>query len=289
MSNTVTISYIGPDVEDHSISLGDLIPSLQGFYEAVRIIATDKELDGTYEIRLEAITEGSIKFRFKEVWKSIGQNDKQLQVIGTWGGMFLLAIPIIKDVVSTKTHIANQPVRNVSVENGNVNITNISGDVLKVTPEAYYYSQDPKFMGTVSKFVRPLDSGKIDKTKIEYEHDGEKIDTTVVESQKPYLTPVETKTTVEKVLSLQGKLLSLNKSTNSGTFVLTDGKSMRYKFATEHPQTLYLDFAYNGIVQVTGLVKSNAEGTYTSIEISEVKKLQMEMFEGPEIANGFEN
>jgi len=56
MSNTVTISYIGPDVDDHSISLGDLIPSLQGFYEAVRIIATDKELDGTYEIRLEAIT-----------------------------------------------------------------------------------------------------------------------------------------------------------------------------------------------------------------------------------------
>ena len=278
MESGVTLTYLGPNVDDHTIALDDLLPSIKGFYSSLKIINNYLGYEEQIELRLENIADGSVVLKLKAIWKDASP-DARLAALTT------LAVPVITvvssqliNVITFKKHLQGLPINKVEYSSDNVVVYNINNSPITISPKTFELAQDENLTKSLSKYVQPLNENRIDETTFVVVNKDEVVnEATISADEKFSFSEVDESITKTEQVKIKGQLLSLNKQRNTGSFLPEGGGSVRYKLATDSPQTMYYDFAYNGVVEVTGLAKFNSEEKMVSVEIFKVDKLQQEL------------
>jgi hypothetical protein len=81
---------------------------------------------------------------------------------------------------------------------------------------------------------------------------------------------------------MEGRLVSLNKETNRGTFKLSKTDSVPYHYIGKEKESFHADFSYKGPVRATCVAHYDENKELINIEIKSVERLQGS-FQFPEV------
>jgi len=276
----VTLKYTGKDVDDGAMSIEDIVPVLQGFAGAYGKIVTSKGLISEHKLRIVGVEKGSFHILL-EAWEWIGENTAQLQAIGTVGAGAFTIVNLILQVIQLKKHTAKQPyseeIKNVG-RSTIISVKNSKNVTIEVPVEAFKFFKDHILDTDIAKIVQPLKKGKVDSAEIEASYKKKTSRETIISDEKPYFETEGVSITKTEKAWVTGAFNSLTKSTNRGYFILTDGARVTYQFANENPEKLYSFFLYKGPVKVKCKAHIDENLKVTLLDIFEVQKLQMELF-----------
>jgi hypothetical protein len=127
----------------------------------------------------------------------------------------------------------------------------------------------------LDKMASPLREDFIDAFEIKHD-ENEAPDLHIEASDRPYFAKPRREAATTQEVTLTGTMTSISKTTNSGVFVIDNGKKVRFKFSdADKLPDFYLKFAYLGPVRVTCKAKLDDNLDVISIDISDVRPLDM--------------
>jgi hypothetical protein len=268
----VSIKYEGPDVDDGTMAVGDIIHALHGFANAYEKIASFEGLSHDHRLRLVGLTQSSAELHIK-VLEWIGTNATALKIIG---GFASGIVTTIVTVIGLKKHAAGKQCSVSATSTGNVLVENHLHVSLEVPPRDYEVFRSELIDNELNKLVSPLSEKKVNDVIIS---SPEIAASATIEASEKKFFEIETKTvTTTREVWVEGFLDSLSKSRNRGTFYLKGGRSVPYKLASENPVDLYIDFAYNGPVRVRCLASLDENLEPVQLDIYEIQKVQSSLF-----------
>ncbi len=282
------LTYTGPDVDDGSMSIEDIVPALQGFSSAYGKIVAWKGIETKHNIRITGVRKGSFDSLI-EVWEWVGNNADHLQAVGAVVGGATGIVALIMQVIKLKKHTENKPyTEKVAHNTGNVSlisVTNSENVTVDFPLEAFSLFKEKLLDQELSKIARPIESGKIESATIKAEVDNSVIEQSISTKEKPYFELETVSITKTQEVWLTGSFNSLTKTTNKGSFILTDGSRVSYRLASEKPEELYHFFIHKGPVKVRCIANMDENLKVSSLDIFEVQKTQLDIFDSSENEN----
>lgn len=279
----IHLKYEGPDVDNGTMAVKDVILVLQGLSGAYASIASVENSNLTHRIKLSAVRQGSADIVL-EVHQWLADNAVQ---IGATAGLVAIghgvAIPIVKkifEVIRIKKHIGSRPSKeHISVENG-IAINN-SDNVQIIVPLAVYeLFKNGKLDKDLERLTRPLQEGRINSAEFEVRaDDGESFSEQITIEDRPFFELKDLAVTTTTQTHLVVTLNSLRKSTNSGHLYL-NGNQVFYRYVGDDVSKLYSIFGgYSGPVTIRCEAKLDDKLEVLSVEIYDIDRMQMDMFE----------
>ncbi len=274
----IVLRYSGPDVEDGTMSLDDLIPVLQGFAGAYGKIAASKGLTTQHKLRLVAIRRGSANI-ILDVWGMVEKNSLQLQSAGSIVAAAMAVLGILIQVIRAKKHTVKRPYRtNINAGFGDINIVNSENVSLSFSLDAYNVLKAELIDSDLAKIVAPLEAGKVDETSISATGDGAKLEENVTSTDKQYFDVVKVTATSTAETWLVGSINSMTKSSNSGHIYLSDGTRVHYKIKGERPERFYPLFSHGGNVRVKCVANLDDSLKPTRLDMYDMSLMQPTLF-----------
>ncbi|HWS18821.1 MAG TPA: hypothetical protein VN223_12430, partial [Candidatus Elarobacter sp.] len=125
----------------------------------------------------------------------------------------------------------------------------------------------------LDKMAAPLREDFIDAFEIRHDA-AESPDLHIDAADRPYFARPRREAATTQELALTGTMTSISKMTNSGVFVIENGRKVRFKFSDpEKLPEFYMQFAHLGAVRVRCKAKLDDNLDVISIEISDVQAL----------------
>ena len=179
----IHLKYEGPDVDNGTMALQDVIPVLQGFSGAYASLATIENPDVTHRIKLSAIRQGSADIVL-EVFQWIADNPEPVAA-----GLTALAFPIVKkifDVIKIKMHVgADLSKEHISAENS-ILVSNSNNVEIVVPLGSYELYKNGKLNRDLERLTRPLEEGRIDSAELEVQaNNGETLSQRITVEDRP--------------------------------------------------------------------------------------------------------
>jgi hypothetical protein len=274
----LVLRYVGPDVDDGSMSLEDIVPVLQGFASAYGKIASEQGVGVQHRIRITGVKQSSADILL-EVWDALGKAADPLTSVSILGGAAATIVATIVGVIRLKKHLKKKPFEAKPTNNNTIAVTNSENVTIEMPVNVYNIYKSQLIDQEIGKIVRPLQRGRIDAAEIIAETGAVPIRERIEASEREYLDSEEVTVTTTKESWITGKLNSLTKSTNSGYLYLTDGTRVFYKWGGENPAKLHQIFGtYDGPVRVFGVAHMDESLKVIEIDINDIEKLQGELF-----------
>ena len=281
----IHLRYEGPDVDNGTMAVQDVIPALQGFSGAFAKVASSETQDVRHRITLSAIRQGSADI-ILEVFELLAENSDQIGVVGLAAkesGIARHTIRRIFDVVKIKLHVGGEPyTERISVTgDNNVVIINSDGNEL-VTPRLSYESHKKGDLDRdLERLTRPLEPGRIDSAEFQVQEDNkETISQIITAEDRPYFEVKDLTIATTEETELIATLNSLTKSTNSGYLHLSNGRRVFYSYIGEDAQKLYTIFGnYDGPVKIQCRAKLDDQLEVVSLEILDIERMQNDLFD----------
>lgn len=242
------IKYAGPDVDDGSMSISDVVPALQGLASAYGKIAAEENLQVKHNIRVTGVRKGSFEILL-EVCATPEAIDNAVLIGSLAFGAGISARLVIEKLVAVikLTKHVNKNNFNTKVEGtDNITVTNSENVTISFPLSVYQIYTSGLIKSDIAKIAEPLDPNKIDSATIKVDSQEEVITFT----DKALFETVNVEVTKTQRMTLKGWLNSLTKSTNRGYFNLKDGSRVTYSLAVEQPETLYQFFIHKGPVEI---------------------------------------
>ena len=282
----VTLRYLGPDVDDGSIGVDDLLSALNGFSSAFYKVAERTDLDQQQRIKVTGITQSSANIHlaiiaFAKAHEAlIGTTVSGAVIAGARDslteGVKRFTSSVIEKIVGTakaKKHTqgGDFSVGEVSGDHNRVLIINNLNVALPVERAVLDLLQDGTIDSELDKLTAPLREDAINSFELRQGTDRPP-DLRLDSSDRPYFSrPRQTRTTTTQETELVGTLNTVSKSSNSGIFISDSGKRIRYKFSGDDLSQLYYRFAHLGPVRVVCIAKLDQNLDVVSIEISDIR------------------
>lgn len=267
----LSLKYNGPNVDDGTMPIGDVVDALQGFSGAYGRIASLVDSDKEHELRVTAVRTGSFELLVVAWVVSVvasGEIESLKPIVDSARWVYSL----LKGVVSAKKHTRGRPYDfSVKGDNNTVVIFNADGAQLSVPPEVFEIFKSKIIDSNLNKIAAPLSPDRIDSAEISIENDPEPIFITAGErdafaSQLAAGSKIDTE--------LIGRFVSLNKERDNGTFKMGNERNVRYRYIGDSPEKMHSDFSYEGPVRVKcmAILDENLEVDF--LEIKSVERLQ---------------
>lgn len=282
----IHLKYEGPDVENGTMSLQDVIPVLQGLSGAYDKLSKIENSNVTHRIVLSGFRRGSADI-ILEVYQGLIDNAETIGAIAglVTGGMSLrgTAFEIMKmifDVIRIIKHIgADASSERITVENGIV-INNSSNVQITVPTSSYKLYKDGKLKKDLDYLTRPLVEGGIDAADFKVRaNNGETFSQRVTAEERPYFENKDIEETTTKEMEITAILNSLTKTTNKGRLYLLDGRRVSYRYSGDDYSNFCSIFGtYNGAVKMQCKVKLNEQSEPVFLDILQIERVQQEMF-----------
>ncbi len=278
----LTLKYEGPDVEDGSMSIEDIVPVLQGFASAYGKIAAQQGVGVHHRIRITGVTPGSAKILL-EVWEALGKMADPLTSMGVLGGGAMFIISSILGVIRIKRHVKKKPFTEKIIGQNTISISNSENVTIEIPVTVFEIYKSKLIDQDISKIAKPLQAGRIDAAEIVAEPlGGERLMERIEAREREYLDSEEISITSTKESWLTGSFNSLTKSTNSGYLYLTDGTRVFYEYAGDNPAKLHQIFGtYDGPVRIYAVAHMDENLRPVRLEITDIEKAQGELFQAP--------
>jgi hypothetical protein len=283
----IILRFKGPEVDDGSMSIADIVPVLQGFSGAYGKLAATADPSSSHRIRITGVRRGSADIVL-EAWKWLADNNAAITSAGVIGTGVLAVtggaawiVKRINGVIALKRHTKKRPFRERIQGNNLIAVQNAENVELIVPLDVYEIFKSGTLDADLSRLTSPLLEGCIDVAEVEARPaDGEIMRETITAEERPYFA-VDEATTVASTNEawLVGKLNSLTKSTNSGWLYLTDGTRVFYRYIGEDASALHTIFGtYNGSVKIRCIAHMDENLKVAQIDISEIERVQSELF-----------
>lgn len=272
----LVLRYEGPEVDDGSMSIEDIVPVLQGFASAYGKIAAAEGFGVEHRIRITGVTQGSAQILL-EVWDRLGKMADPLTSISILGGAASAIVMAIVGVIRLKKHLKNQPFTTRVNQANTITIQNSEGIAIEMPINIFNVYQSKLIDQDISKIVRPLQAGRIDAAEIL--GPTPEVRERIEANERRYLDAEEVIVTTTRPTWITGQLNSLTKSTDSGYLYLTDGTRVFYKWTGGEPAMLHHIFGtYDGPVRVYGTAHMDENLKVMQIDVTNIEKLQGELF-----------
>jgi len=242
------IKYAGPDVDDGSMSISDVVPALQGLASAYGKIAAEENLQVKHNIRVTGVRKGSFEILL-EVCATPEAIDNAVLIGSLAFGAGISARLVIEKLVAVikLTKHVNKNNFNTKVEGtDNITVTNSENVTISFPLSVYQIYTSGLIKSDIAKIAEPLDPNKIDSATIKVDSQEE----VITFADKSLFETVNVEVTKTQRMNLKGWLNSLTKSTNRGYFNLKDGSRVTYSLAVEQPESLYQFFIHKGPVEI---------------------------------------
>ncbi len=279
----ILLRYVGPEVEDGSMSLDDLVPVLQGFASAYGKVAGRRGIAGQHKLRLVAIRPGCADL-ILDVWGMIGKNTSNLQAVAALVISAMAIVSVIIQVITLKKHTKKQPYQTrADGQSGLIVVVNSENVSISASPEVFNMFREGELDGDLSKITRPLESGRVDSSTIIVRDGQDEIQETINASERQFFEVAEESVTSTRETTLTGQINTMTKSTNSGYVYLTDGTRVFFRLVAEHPENYYNLFSHSGLVRMCCIAHLDENLKVTQLDVSEITPLQPNLpFEGSE-------
>jgi hypothetical protein len=282
----ITLHYSGPDVDDGTMSVDDLVPVLQGFASAYGKIAAEKGYSTQHRLRVAGIHKGSANI-ILDVWETIGRNSQHLQAVGTLSAAVVGVVMLLLQVVKVKKHVKKQPYSaEVDSAAGGIAIVNSENVSLTISTEVYNLFKEKTVDGDLSRIVRPLEPERVDTSSIIVQTGAQRTEETISVTEKKYFDVASTVAANTGETWLTGTINSMTKSSNSGHVYLADGTRVHYKLVNDHPEQFYSMFQHRGPVKVRCVAQLDENLRPTNLDVFDIVPLQRSLdFDGNDLAS----
>ena len=283
----IHLKYEGPDVENGTMALQDVIPVLQGISGAYSRLADTENPNITHRIKLSDVRQGSADIVL-EIHQWLSDNSEQIGTVagltaigGAVGG---IAFPIIKrmfEVIRIKQHVGKDvSEERISAENSIV-VSNSKNVEIVVSLQGYELHKSGKLDRDLERLTRPLQEGRIDSAEFEVQAANEEtLRQRITSEDRPYFEVQDLEATTTTETELVAILNSLTKSTNSGYLYLQREKRVFYRYTGSDHLKLHSIFGnYNGPVKIRCRAKLDDQLEVLSLEIFEIDRMQLDMFD----------
>jgi hypothetical protein len=269
------LRYEGPDVDDGSMSIQDIVPVLQGFSAAYGKIAAIDDPHVTHRVRITAVRPGSADI-ILVVWKALGENVNSLTSASILAGGAYWIISKIAGVIRVKRHVKRRPFKERIVGADVIAISNVENVTIEVPLQIYELFKSGLLDADLNKVASPLVEGHIDAAELEARSpDGLVLRERITAAERPYFETTDVVATSTTETWLIAKLNSLTKSTNSGYLYLSDGTRAFYRYVGESAHQLHQLFGtYDGPVRVRCVAYMDENLKVVSLDVSDVERAQ---------------
>ena len=285
----VTLRYVGPDVDDGSIGVDDLLSALNGFSSAFYRLAERESLDQTQRIKVKGISQSSANIHLS-ILEIMHAHPDAAKIVGTaavtsiFGAVSYVGSKIadvvirkIANVAKAKKHIQGGTYTTELQVDGNANQVIIVNGVnarLPVDRDVFELLKEGTIDGDLDKLTAPLREDSVNAFEIRH-GDNELPDLHLDASDKPYFARSRREKTTTAEVTLIGTMNTISKTNNAGTFITDAGRRIRYRFTNEAKLSeLYQQFAHLGQVRVWCTAKLDDNLDVISIEITDVEAVQ---------------
>ena len=278
----IHLRYEGPDVDDGTMSLQDIVPVLQGFSSAYGKLAATDDPTSTHRLKIAAVRPGSADIVL-EVWTMLGDNAGQIAVVSTLTGAAYGIIKKIAGVVQIKRHVQRRPFKENIAASNSIVVTNADNVTIEVPLEIYDLFKGGSLDKDLDRLTSPLVEGRIDAAEIEARSiDGQVLRERITTEERPYFESGDLAITSTRETWLAARLNSLTKSTNSGWLYLNDGTRAFYRFVGDDAQQLHMIFGtYDGPVRIRCTANMDENLKVVSLDMLEIERAQGQLFDIP--------
>ena len=279
----IHLRYEGPDVDDGTMSIQDIVPVLQGFSSAYGKLAATDDPKATHQLKIAAVRPGSADIVL-EVWKMLGDNADQIAALGVLSGGAYWIIKKIISVIRVKRHVQRRPFKDSIASDNSIVVTNADNLTIEVPLEIYELFKGGSLDSDLNRITSPLVEGRIDAAEIEVRSvDGNVLRERITVEERPYFESGDLAVTSTRETWLVARLNSLTKSTNSGWLYLNDGTRAFYRYVGDAPQQLHAMFGtYDGLVRIRCTADMDENLKIVSLDMVEIERIQGNLFEIPE-------
>lgn len=281
----ITLRYIGRDVDNGSIAVDDLLAALNGFSSAFYKLAERESLDYKQRIKVTGISKSSANVHL-EIFQW-AQSHPVISTVASLAATQLtdtgkalakkltdIVIDRIVNVAKAKKHVQRGDYKTEITGDGNtVIIVNGVNAQLPVSRADFEILDKGVIDSELDKMASPLREDFIDAFEIRHDQK-ETPDLHIEASDRPYFARPRREAATTQEVTLIGTMTSISKTTNSGIFVIDNGKKVRFRFSdADKLPDFYLKFAHLGPVRVTCKAKLDENLDVMSIDISDVRPL----------------
>ena len=269
----IKIKYDGSDVDDGAMPIGDVLSALQGFSNGYGKIASTFDRDRQHQLRVSAVETGSFEL-VVVAWVVATQGTEIIHTVQTIAESSRWIVGKITGLIAAKKHIKGQPYNfHVDGNNNTVIVINAEGSELALPPEVFELLESKLIDGDLHKIAAPLKPHQIDSATIKADEGGDLIEESITSEERAFFSAPEVVTTTKET-EITGRLVSLNKENNRGSFRLGNGKNIRYRYAGNSPHQFHVDFSYQGTVRVRCIASLDENLEPTHLDILGVEHLQ---------------
>lgn len=253
--------------------IGDVLGALQGFSSSYGKIASELDRDRQHQLRVSSIETGSFEL-VVVAWALATQGAEVAHSVQIVTETARWIVSKITGVIAAKKHVRGQPYDfQIRGDNNTVVVINAEGAELAVPPEVFELLQSKTIDPDLHKIVAPLKIHQIDSAAIKAS-EGENVIEESISSEEREFFALPEATTTTKEADITGRLVSLNKENNRGSFRLGNGKNIRYRYIGNSPQQFHVDFSYQGPVRVRCIASLDENLEPTHLDILSVEHLQ---------------
>ena len=279
----IHLRYEGPDVDDGTMSLQDIVPVLQGFSSAYGKLAATDDPRSTHRLKIAAVRSGSADIVL-EVWTVLGDNAAQIAAVSALAGGAFWIIKKIAGVVQIKRHVQRRPFKERIAANNSIVISNADNVTLEIPLDVYELFKSGGLDKDLNRLTSPLVEGRIDAAEIEARSaDGNVLRERITVEERPYFESGDLAVTSTRETWLVARLNSLTKSTDSGWLYLNDGTQAFYRYVGDDPQQLHAIFGtYDGLVRVRCTANMDENLKVVSLDMVGIERVQGQLFNIPD-------
>lgn len=290
----IRLTYEGPDVDDGTMSLQDIVPVLQGFSSAYGKLASRHDPGTTHRIKINSVSPGSAVIGLEvwtvatqvpsligDAWKMLGENVAPITSTSILVGGAYWVFSQIAGVSSLKRHTQRKPHKESVKSDNRISVTNSNNVTIDVSLDVYNLFVSGELDADLDKLTSPLVPGRIDSAELEARPaDGLVIRERITAEERPYFrTDAAPVVTSSKPAWFIAKLNSLVKSTNAGWLYLSDGTRAYYRYLGNDKQGLYSLFgSYDGPVRIWASANLDENFKPVSVDVFEIEPAQGNLF-----------
>ena len=275
----IHLHYEGPDVDDGTMSIQDIVPILQGFASAYGKVATNHDPNSTHRLKIVSVRPGSADIVL-HAWHVLGDNAASIAAVSVLGQFSYWILTKITGVIQAKRHVRSRPFTDRIDPNGNIIITNIDNVTIEMPLDVYNLFKEHTIDKDLDKLTSPLSEGHINAVEIKVgSSDGEERLERITLDERPYFAVEDVSITETQETWVEARLNSLSKSTNSGWLYLNDGSRVFYRYIGDNTHNLHATFGtYDGLLRIQCVAHMDENFKVSSIDVVAMERMQGELF-----------
>lgn len=274
----IVLKYEGPEVDDGSMSIQDIVPVLDGFASAYGKIASEYGAGSQHRLRITGVTKSSANILL-EIWETLDKASGPLTSLQVIGGGAVAIIGAILWVIRLKRHTKGEPYKDAVGDGNIVTVTNSKNVSIVAPTTVYNIFRSGLIDRDVAKIASPLDPGRINAAEISSRSSTGEDLRERIEAEERSFFDIESITIAHTTEAwFVVRLNSLTKSTESGYLHLADGTRAFYEFKGTNPRQLHEIFGHDGPVRVKAVAHLDESLKPQRLEIFAIERVQGELF-----------